>query len=212
MDKTEKKKYNLFEIPFGRDLNQQYQITIERNPCFGLDTEVESAKKALEGVQTSFTSMKKKYGTGQVVSQESLKIFEDMKSTVQNQFQKKDVESPCPDVQTAWEQYNQYVDSIAAMKCVVVGVTGVGGPGISPEDLKMLMMKTRQIDQTVSRWLVSSDPIERQDLINEAQNNIKSGNDLLGGRPGVTAEQKRVITLFRSAERYFNRTCLQKKE
>ena len=51
-----------------------------------------------------------------------------------------------------------------------------------------------------------------QDLINEAQNNIKSGNDLLGGRPGVTAEQKRVITLFRSAERYFNRTCLQKKE
>jgi hypothetical protein len=212
MDKTEKKKYNLFEIPFGRDLNQQYQITIERNPCFGLDTEVESAKKALEGVQTSFTSMKKKYGTGQVVSQESLKIFEDMKSTVQNQFQKKDVESPCPDVQTAWEQYNQYVDSIAAMKCVVVGVTGVGGPGISPEDLKMLMMKTRQIDQTVSRWLVSSDPIERQDLINEAQNNIKSGNELLGGRPGVTAEQKRVITLFRSAERYFNRTCLQKKE
>ena len=212
MDKTEKKKYNRFDIPFGRDLNQQYQITIERNPCFGLDTEVESAKKALEGVQTSFTSMKKKYGTGQVVSQESLKIFEDMKSTVQNQFQKKDVESPCPDVQTAWDQYNQYVDSIAAMKCVVVGAAGAGGPGISPEDLKMLMMKARQIDQTVSRWLVSVDPIERQDLIKDAQNNIKSGNDLLRGRPGSTAEQKRVITLFRSAERYFNRTCLQKKE
>ena len=212
MDKTEKKKYNLYEIPFGRDLNQQYQITIERNPCFGLDTDIETAKKALEGVQTSFTSMKKRYGTGQVASQESLKIFEDMKATIQNQFQKKDVESPCPDVQTAWEQYNQFVDSIAAMKCEVVGVAAVGGPGISPEDLKMLMMKARQIDQTVSRWLISTDPIERQDLINEAQNNIKSGNDLLGGRPGVTAEQKRVITLFRSAERYFNRTCLLKKE
>ena len=212
LDKTEKKKYNLFEIPFGRDLNQQYQITIERNPCFGLDTDIETAKKALESVQTSFTSMKKRYGTGQVASQESLKIFEDMKATIQNQFQKKDVESPCPDVQSAWEQYNQFVDSIAAMKCEVVGVAAVGGPGISPEDLKMLMMKARQIDQTVSRWLISTDPIERQDLINEAQNNIKSGNDLLGGRPGVTAEHKRVITLFRSAERYFNRTCLQKKE
>jgi len=212
MDKTEKKKYNLYEIPFGRDLNQQYQITIERNPCFGLDTEVEAAKKALEGVQTSFTSMKKKYGSGKVVSQESLKIFEDIKATVQNQFQKKDVQSPCPDVQTAWEQYNQFVDSIAAMKCEVVGPTGIGGPGISPDDLKMLMVKARQIDQTVSRWLISVDPIERQDLINEGQSNIKSGNELLGGRTGTTAEQKRVIGLFRSAERYFNRTCLPKKE
>ena len=78
--------------------------------------------------------------------------------------------------------------------------------------MKMLMMKGRQIDQTVSRWLVSVDPIERQDLIKDAQNNIKSGNDLLSGRPGSTAEQKRVINLFRSAERYFKRTCLQKQE
>ena len=202
MDKTEKKKYNRYDIPFGRDLNQQYQITIERNPCFGLDTEVDAAKKALEGVQTSFTSLKKKYGSGQV----------GMKATVQNQFQKKDVQSPCPDIQGAWEQYNQYVDSIAAMKCEVVVATGIGGPGISPEDLKMLMIKARQIDQIVSRWLVSTDPIERQDLINEAQNNIKSGNELLGGRSGVTAEQKRAVSLFRAAERYFNRTCLHKKE
>ena len=212
MDKTEKKKYNRYDIPFGRDLNQQYQITIERNPCFGLDAEVEAAKKALEGVQTSFASMKKKYGSGQVASQESKKIFEDMKATVQNQFQKKDVQSPCPDIQGAWEQYNQYIDSIAAMKCEVVGVAGIGGPAVSQDDLKVLVVKARQIDQIVSRWLVSTDPIERQDLINEAQNNIKSGNELLGGRSGVTAEQKRAVSLFRAAERYFNRTCLHKKE
>ena len=212
MDKTEKKKYNLFEIPFGRDLNQQYQITIERDPCFGLDTEVEAAQKALEGVQTGFTSLKKKYGTGKVASKESLKIFEDMKATVQNQFQKKEVESPCPNVQTAWEQYNQFVDSIAAMKCELVGADGTGGSGLTPDDLKILMLKARQIDQTVSRWLISTDQIERQDLINDAQNNIKSGNELLGARNGATAEQKRVIALFRSAERYFNRTCLHKKE
>lgn len=212
MDKTEKKKYNRYDIPFGRDLNQQYQITIERNPCFGLDAEVEAAKKALEGVQTSFASMKKKYGSGQVVSQESKKIFEDMKATVQNQFQKKDVQSPCPDIQGAWEQYNQYIDSIAAMKCEVVGVGGIGGPAVSQDDLKVLVVKARQIDQIVSRWLVSTDPIERQDLINDAQNNIKSGYELMGGRSGVTAEQKRAVSLFRAAERYFNRTCLHKKE
>lgn len=212
IEKTEKKKYNRYEIPFGRDLNLQYQVTIERNPCFGLDTEVEGAKKALEGVTQSYTSFKKKYGSGQVASQESLKIFEEMKATIQGQFQAKEVESPCPDIQNAWNQYNQYVDSIAAMKCVVVGPVGIGGPGISPEDLKALVVRARHIDETVSRWLVSTDPIERQDLINDAQNNVKSGKELIGGRSGVTAEQKKVIAIFHAAERYFNRTCLSPKE
>lgn len=211
LDKIEKKKYNLYQIPLGRDLDMEYQVTIERNPCFGLDADVESAKKALEGVTKSYTSLKQKYGSGQVTSQESLKIFEDMKSTVQGQFQTKNVQSPCPDVQTAWDQYNQYVDSIAAMKCEVVA-SGAGGPNVSPDDLKVLMVKARQIDQTVSRWLISTDPIERQDLITDAQSNIKSGNEIIGGRTGITVEQKRAINLFRAAERYFNRTCLQKKE
>jgi hypothetical protein len=209
IDKTEKKKYNLYEIPFGRDLNLQYQVTIERNPCFGLDTDIESAKKALDGVSKSYSSLKTKYGSGQVGSQESLKIFNDMKSTIQNQFQKDSVngQSPCPDVQSAWAQYNQYVDSIAAMKVVVVGPTGVGGGGISPDDIKVLLMKARQIDSSVARWLVSTDPIEREDLIKEAQNYIKTGIDLLGGRKGVTAEQKQAVSTFRAAERYFNNTC-----
>ena len=211
IDKTEKKKYNRYDIPFGRDLNQQYQITIERNPCFGLETEVEGAQKALESVTQSYTSLKNKYGTGIVASQESKKIFDEMKATVQNQFQPKDVQSPCPDVQTAWDQYNQYVDSIAAMKVVVEGPKGVGGGGLSPDDLKILMIKARQIDQTVSRWLVSVDPIEQQDLITQGQGAIKAGNDLIGSRTGTTAEQKRVLATFRAAERYFNSTCLKKK-
>ena len=213
IDKTEKKKYNLFEIPFGRDLNIQYQVTIERNPCFGLDADVEGARKALDGVKQSYTSFKKKYGSGQVGSQESLKIFEEMKTTIQGQFQSKEVESPCPDVQTAWNEYNQYVDSIAAMKCVVVGPVGSGGgSGLSPEDLKTLMVKARQIDEIVSRWLISIDPIERQDLITNGQNNIKSGNELIGGRAGVTEEQKKALTIFNAAVRYFNMTCLSAKE
>jgi hypothetical protein len=62
----------------------------------------------------------------------------------------------------------------------------------------------------VSRWLVSVDPIERQDLIMDAKNNIKSGNEIIGGRTGVNAEQKKAIDIFHAAEQYFNRTCLKK--
>jgi hypothetical protein len=214
IDKTEKKKYNRYDIPFGRDLNLQYQVTIERNPCFGMDTEIDGAQKALEGVSKSYASMKSKYGSGEVPSQPSLKIFEEMKSTVLGQFQKDSVhaQSPCPELQTTWSQYNQYVDSIAAMKVVVVDPNKDGGNhGISPEDIKILLIKSRQIDLSVSRWLVTTDPVQREDIIKEIQNNIKTGTELLGGRHGVTAEQKQAIATFRAAEQYFNKTCLRKQ-
>ena len=33
-----------FEIPFGRDLYTEYHVDIQRNPCFGLDEDIASAK------------------------------------------------------------------------------------------------------------------------------------------------------------------------
>ena len=213
IDKTEKKKYNRYDIPFGRDLNLQYQVTIERNPCFGMDTEIDGAQKALAGVSKSYTSLKSKYGSGEVGSEASLKIFEEMKSTVLGQFHKDSVyaQSPCPEVQMAWSQYNQYVDSIAAMKVVVIGPTGGANHGLSPEDIKILLVKARQIDLSVSRWMVTADPIQRDDMIKAIQNNINTGIELLGGRTGVTAEQKQAVATFRAAEQYFNKTCLHKQ-
>jgi hypothetical protein len=104
------------------------------------------------------------------------------------------------------------VDSIAAMKVVVVDPNKDGGNhGISPEDIKILLIKSRQIDLSVSRWLVTTDPVQREDIIKEIQNNIKTGTELLGGRHGVTAEQKQAIATFRAAEQYFNKTCLRKQ-
>ena len=104
MDKVEKKKYNRYEIPFGRDLDLTYQVTIVRNPCFGQDEDISAAQNALKGISASYASLKGKYSSGVVGSQEALKIFEELKSTVQGQFPHKDVQSSCPDIQTAWEE------------------------------------------------------------------------------------------------------------
>ena len=62
MDKIEKKKYNLYEIPLGRDLDMEYQVTIQRNPCFGLDEDLTAAKGAKESIQTSYASLANQFG------------------------------------------------------------------------------------------------------------------------------------------------------
>lgn len=208
MDKIEKKKYNLYEIPLGRDLNLEYQVTIQRNPCFGLDEDIASAKKALESVSTSYGSFAKRVGEGKVASKETLQALEDLKSTLLKQFEKKDIQSPCPDIQDGWDEYNNYVDSIANLKfALATDEMGAGGEVLGADGLKILVAKSRQIDGIASRWLVSRDPVERRDLVNQGMAIINEMDALIGKRTGRTAEQQKSIAIYRAAERYFRNTC-----
>ena len=212
MEKTEKKKYNRYDIPFGRDLDLVYQVTILRNPCFGLDEDVAAAKNALEGISKSYRSLKGKYKSGVVGSEESLNLFKELKSTLQAQFQYHDGQSDCQDIQMAWDEYNNYVDSIGAMKCVVKSEDGLGlggSGGLASEGVTVLISKSRQIDKLVSRWLVSVDPVERRDLENQCETLIKEMNTIVGKSNGGTAEQRQAIATFRAAERYYQSTCKQ---
>lgn len=208
MDKIEKKKYNLYEIPLGRDMNLEYQVTIMRNPCFGLDDEIASAKKALEGVATNYKTLSKRYGNRLVPTQETKNLLDGLKATIQDQFPPKNVDSPCQIIQDTWNQYNLYVDSIAALKCEVESLeSSVASSNFSADGLKILMAKSRQIDIVVSRWLMSKDPIERRDLISQGKRIIDEVNAMIGKRTGNTAEQQKAVATFRAAERYFNNTC-----
>jgi hypothetical protein len=138
------------------------------------------------------------------------KVFDDMKSTLLDQFKPKDIVSPCPDIQEAWDDYNNYIDSISSIKCIVQDPVEVGtGGDYTPESLKILVSKAREIDKMVSRWLVSSDPIEKNDLVKRCNDIIEEVNTVYGKHPGRTAEQQQSIAIFRAAERYFKKTCKQ---
>ena len=208
MDKTEKKKYNLYEIPFGRDVNIEYQVTIQRNPCLEFGDEIASSQKALEGLTTSFKTLKKNYGGGKALSQEALKAFEDLKKNLLEQYPPKTDSTPCPDLTSVWETYNQYVDSVKSIHCVLAQDDNSGGElGIPTDNGKVILMKARQLDRTVSRWLVSKDANERRDLIRAGQGLIDEVNGIIGNRQGSNQAQRQAISMFRAAERYFNNTC-----
>ena len=198
----------IYEISFVRDLATEYRIDIKRNPCFGQDEEVASAQAALEGISKSYTKLYKKYGKGTVADEENLSVFNDLKETLVKQYPHQDAQSPCPDIQQARDAYNAYVDSIASMECKVVasnaGGKGIGGAGVSP---KLLLSKARQIDTSVARWLLSTDPIERRDIITNVENIIKTTNETVASEGVWTPEQKQALSVFREAERYFKNNC-----
>ena len=173
-----------------------------------LDEDIASAKKALESVSTSYSSFAKRVGNGKVTSKETLQALEDLQSTLLGQFEKKDIQSACPEIQNGWDEYNNYVDSIANLKITLETVDKLDCVGdMSADRLKILIAKSRQLDGIVSRWLVSYDPIERSDLINQGNSIVKEMDALIGKRTGHTAEQQKAIAMFRAAERYFRNTC-----
>ena len=209
MDKIEKKKYNIDQIPLGRDLDMEYQVNIQRNTCFGLDEDVAAANSALESIKTSYASLVDQF-KGKTITSDGKKVFDDLKNALKDQFQKKDVDSPCPDIQNAWDEYNQYVDSIGMVKCVVQDPVEMDADGTGvPADMKILISKAREIDKMVSRWLVSNDPIEKMDLVKRCNYIIEDVNATYGRQVGRTAEQQQALAIFRAAERYFRNTCKQ---
>lgn len=193
-------------------MNIEYQVTIQRNPCLNFGDEIASAQKALEGVMGNFKTLQKNYDGGKALSADALQAFEDLKSNLLDQYPPKTETTPCPDLMSVWDNYNQYVDSIKSIKCVLAKDTGSGGDLSIPTDNgKVILLKARQLDRIVSRWLVSKDVTERRDLLRSGQGLVDEVNGMIGNSQGANPAQRQAITMFRAAERYFNNTCKNNK-
>ena len=201
--KPNKKKY---EIRFGRDLFIEYHVDIQRNPCFGMDEEITSATTALEGIRKSYGNLHSKFPNGTANSQESLKVYQDLKDLLVKQFPHKEEQTACTDLQQLYNDYNAYVDSIANMKVVVAAAGGAGGGGAGI-NAKSLLSKARQIDASVARWLLSNDPIERRDIVLQCEGIIKEVNASVKSAGVYSAEQRQALSVFREAEQYFRKNC-----
>ena len=214
MDQTgEKGKSKRYELSNGKDLNTEYQITIQRNPCFGTEEEMAAVSKSLTGIMGSYKNFKKKYGKGRVGTEEALKLFKEMKSVLTSQFTKDTIVSQCPDIQKLRDQYNLIVDSINGIdvKMESANILEASGAIMGAKgrvmNTKIILSNARQLDQNVARWLRSNDQVEREDLRMQCLGIIKDTNLIINSGGGQTAEERNAINIFRQAEKYFNKSC-----
>ena len=73
---------------------------------------------------------------------------------------------------------------------------------------RMILAKARAIDSSVARWLLSSDPVERRDIIHNVEDVIKTVNEAVKSQGIYTKEQREALSVFREAERYYKNNCL----
>ncbi len=209
-----KKRYN---IVWGKDLDITYNIYIERNPCFGKEEEIQTAAKSLESIAAGYKNLADRFGSGIVEDRESLGNFQEMKKLLLGQFPVKKERSACPDIQSKWDDYNQYVDSIRSMRCrirTVVSTSGGSGRGTgvvrAPKegvDAGYILTQARRIDNAVSRWVVSKDSKERSDLKKQCQDVIKVVKGTVAEKGLINESQKNAMGIFNQAVKYYNSIC-----
>lgn len=207
----QKEEARSYEISYGKDLNTVYNITIQRDPCFGFNEEITASQNALNAAQKSYNALKKKYGKGTVGDETAMKVFQELKETLTTQFQKNPETSPCPTVQENRDQYNLLVDSIAGIKVQINAGDAGSIADMEPKERavnnKIILANTRLLDKMVARWLLSNDPIERKDILKQCENIIKDTKTMLSTGSATTAEDRNAINIFHKAEQYFNKTC-----
>ncbi len=209
------KKVDTFWMVYGKDLNTRYQITLDRDPCFGKEQEIQEAQKMLADLQNAYLPFAKRYQKGVVSSKESLQLFSQTKETLMQQFPTRTVETPCGDLQQQWDAYNAYVDSIASMDCKVVEPQPLAQAkeqarknplGMDPTE-SFLLSRAHRIDALVAQWRLSNDQIESSDIEKACLLLINECNSIINERQLTLESQKKAVKIFREAEKHFKLVC-----
>lgn len=202
IESKEKKKTRSYFFTYFKDLDLEFHISLQRNPCLGTEVELEQAALSLENVRQSYSAFAKSFAVREVSSEEKFGQFTAMKEMLTAQFPHREMSSECPEVQRAWNEYNMYVDSIQSVTCTLVR-SEVVLPGVGAD---VLLKKARQMDNMVTNWLSSTDKIERRDLQMQCQNLIDEVHLLVDEYGIVSEEEHQAWNVFLQAEGYFQRT------
>lgn len=191
----------------GTDLNRKYQINIQRNPCLGREEEIETAVGACKDVSAAWRNLKKTFNGGEVANAESLKNFKDTQTLLLTQFPVRQEPAECPNLQQLVQQYNAYVDSISTMQCKIKEIDAPILDSSKSLDVKLVYSQARQLDKAVSRWMVSKDELERQDLVNQCREIISDMSVLLPKYSVKTDEEMKAVKAYKQAVQHFQNTC-----
>lgn len=222
---SDKPKKAQYDVVWGKDLNITYHIYIERNPCFGMEEEIAAAGKLLESIKAGFKNLSAHFGSGIVSNRESLDNFKEMKQLLLGQYPTKTEKSACPEIQSNWDKYNLYRDSICNLKCRIRSAAsihysggsktkGIGSKRSSARqgtgegmNAGFILTQARRIDSAVARWLVSKDRTERADLIKQCQEIIRMMKTTVAQKGINGANQRNALNIFNQAVAYYHNTC-----
>ena len=96
---SDARKSSRFWLVSGKDVDIRYRITLQRDPCFGKDDDLKTARQSLADVRQAMAPFLKVFGKGQATSQDQLDLFNKSKERLLQQFPSRTSDSRCEELQ-----------------------------------------------------------------------------------------------------------------
>ena len=209
MEASQNKKKS-YDFLYYTNMDRKYEIHLDRNPCLGREEEIEMAEVAVENIRTNYVALKERYESHEALSKETLAVLEEMRAMLLKQFPSKKEANPCFSVRQQWETYNCYVDSIRQLEKYVVAFESQ--QTVLTLGAEQILSVARIVDNNVASWLISTDVVEKEDLVKRSQMLIDEIVPYLMEDVVMDENQAAAVNLFRKAENYFRMTCIQTKK
>lgn len=197
-----------YQIVNDNDLNLTYVVNIQRNPCFGKEAEIAAAEARVKEITKAYANLHEACPTGVVNSQEELGVFNQHRSFLMSQFPARTDSVACPQLQSAIDRYNLYVDSIAKAPCQYIkllsdlekDVQSRTTLGISA---KAILDAAHRLDNIVSQIVVSRDAVQIHDLTTGGRGIINNLTKAVQNNGLSNEEQNEAYKVFLKAKNYF---------
>lgn len=194
------------------DFNLSYRLTIERNSCFGKEGEVELMREKVNQLQKHLTKLQEDYPANEDLYPAAYETFVTRRDSLITTFPLIKQTSQCPDLQTAYDDYNNLASQLIQLHRnlhVAPSQTGeVIGSLLKTKhlDANALQFKVRQLDELIGQWLLTTDKNERMNLRMQCKRIIYEANRLAEGKKVENETQRRALLNFSQAYDYYKRT------
>lgn len=202
-------KTNLFKKPYYTfvqfaHVDTRYNVTIERNPCFGMEEQISIAAEQVSAVTQAYQGLIKTFPNHTTDSRETYELFCKTKEMMKQQFPKNDTINPCPSIQVYNDSFNVVVDSVMAYRCQLVVKGDSLGEVANPS---YILSVAYQIDMKVSRWLLTSDKQERADIIRYCNEKIEAVSQYVHRFGLHSKEMREANAVMHKAIEYYRSIC-----
>lgn len=201
-----------YEFVADNDMALTYNLTLRRNPCFGMEAMTDSIRNAANQVEEAYQRLMKTSPKGNASSNAEVDVFNQHKQYLLSQYQPIALTTNCPELTAQIERYNHYVDSISTSDCQYESAADKMQEKVSKLknkvgiNAKVLLHAARNLDNITAKILSCKDPVQKHDLIAEGRGIVSSTSASIKQSNAVNAEQKSALLVYRRAEQYFEKT------
>lgn len=205
-------KWGKFKMTGYKDLNLEYTVVIERDPCRGMADRISAVNGMRAEASGELAALLKVFPNGVARSLDGLDEFQSRRNDLLAKYSRINEETSCPEYSKAVASYNACVDSLVNLTCRIPAeyknelVTSFD-PTVKRIDAEGLLYRARLLDELTAQWQLETRKSAKLSIRQQCDKLIDEAAALAIGRRVITDADRKALDVFIQAKDYYTKVC-----